>query len=116
MAAVLYFLTAIVILALTHRYFVPLGRRDAIFLLLLPLCFTGRALLTNRVYAPLEMPYLAQPLHDHAAEFGAGKPHNGRLADIAFQMIPWREATRQAYAHGEWPLLNRFAHSGDMLA
>jgi len=116
MAAVLYFVTAAALLALAHRFARPLTRCAALALLLLPLCFTGRALLTNRIYAPVEMPYIAHPLSDRAAQFGVGQPHNGRLADIAFQMIPWREATRRAVASREWPLLNRFELCGDMLA
>ncbi len=116
MAALLYFVTAFALLLLAHRWFTRLTRGAALALILLPLCFTGRALLTNRIYAPVEMSYLSHPLADHQTKLGVGKPHNGRLADIAFQMLPWREATRRALADGEWPLLNRFELCGDMLA
>ncbi|HEV8661335.1 MAG TPA: YfhO family protein [Thermoanaerobaculia bacterium] len=116
MVALLYLLTAAVLLGLTHRFFTPLTRGAAAALLLLPLCFTWRAVLTNRIYAPVEMPYISQPLGDHARSLGVGKPHNRRLADIAFQMIPWREATRRSLMKGEWPLLNRFQLCGDVLA
>lgn len=116
MAALLYFVTSLALLLLAHRWFTRLTRGGALALILLPLCFTGRALLTNRIYAPVEMSYLSHPLADHQQKLGVGKPHNGRLADIAFQMLPWREATRRALADGEWPLLNRFELCGDMLA
>jgi Bacterial membrane protein YfhO len=116
MAALLYFISAAAILGLTHRYFIALTRGAALALLLLPLCFTGRALLTDRIYAPVEMPYIAQPFGDHAQEMGVGRPHNGGISDIAFQMIPWREATRRALASSEWPLLNPFELCGDVLA
>ncbi|MGZ5493049.1 MAG: YfhO family protein [Thermoanaerobaculia bacterium] len=116
MAALLYFISAVVILGLTHRYFISLTRGAALALLLLPLCVTGRALLTDRIYAPVEMPYIAQPFGDHARELGVGRPHNGAISDIAFQMMPWREATRRALANREWPLLNAFELCGDVLA
>lgn len=93
----------------------PLSRGSAMALVLLPLCFTGRAVLTDRIYAPVEMAYIAQPLRDLRPAFGVSDPHNPTLSDIAFQMLPWREATRRAFANGEWPLLNRFQLCGDVL-
>ena len=33
-----------------------MSRRSAVVLVLLPLCFTGRALLTGKVYAPIDLP------------------------------------------------------------
>src|SRR5437762_3525855 len=116
MPALLYFITALALLFITSRYITPLSRAAAIVLLLLPLCFTSRALLTGRVYAPIEMAYIFHPLRDHAGAIGAPAVHDPNLFDIAFQMIPWREATRNALAHGEWPLLNRSIASGDVLA
>jgi hypothetical protein len=114
--ALLYVTTAAVLLALAHRYVTPLTRGSALALVLLPLCFTGRAVLTDRIYAPVEMAYIAQPLSDHAPALGVPGPHNPTLSDIAFQMLPWREATRRAFASAEWPLLNRFQLCGDVLA
>ncbi|GAC1437159.1 MAG: hypothetical protein NVSMB68_09080 [Thermoanaerobaculia bacterium] len=108
--------TAAILLALSDRLVTRLRRSSAAALILLPLLFTGRAVLTDRIYAPVEMAYLAQPLRDHAAASGVGAPHNGAISDIAFQMIPWREATRRAFADREWPLLNRFELCGDVLA
>jgi hypothetical protein len=116
MTALLYFATAAIVLALAHRFVTPISRGAALALLLLPLVFTGRAVLTNRVYAPLDIAYLTQPLKDHRGEMKIREPQNPLLSDIAVQMIPWREATRQALANREWPLLNRFELCGDPLA
>lgn len=116
MTFVLYAATAAAIVALAHRVVTPIGRAAAIVLLLLPLVFTGRALLTGRVYAPVELTYASQPLWSMRDELHVPEPHNRMLSDIAFQMIPWREALRRAVAAGEWPLLNRFEACGDPLA
>jgi hypothetical protein len=116
MTFVLYLLTAAALLILAHAYVTRLTRGAALALILLPLVFTGRALLTGRVYAPVELAYTTDPLYDYAAEVGAPGPRNRMLSDITFQMIPWRAALRQAVANGEWPLLNRFEACGDVLA
>ncbi len=116
MTAVLYAATAMVLLWLADRYVLPVSRGAAIALLLLPLVFTGRAVLTGRVYAPVEMPYMTRPLYDYRAALHVPPTHNPTLADIAFQMIPWREAVRRSLAEGEWPLWNRFMFCGDVLA
>lgn len=116
MVALLYIVTAAILLALAHRHVTPLTRGAALALLLLPLCFTVRAVLTDRIYAPVEMAYIAQPLRDLRSQLGVSEPHNPTLSDVAFQMLPWREATRRSLAKGEWPLLNRFQLCGDVLA
>ena len=94
----------------------PVSRTAAIVLVLLPLCFTGRALLTGRVYAPIDLPYMSEPLNAYAAELGVPKAHNATLSDLYCQVIPWRSAVRTAIAHGQWPLLNPFMLCGDILA
>jgi len=93
-----------------------MSRTAAIVLILLPLCFTGRALLTGKVYAPIDLPFMSEPLNAYAAEFGVPKVHNGTLSDLYCQIIPWRSAVRTAFANGEWPLLNPFMLCGDILA
>ena len=93
-----------------------MSRTAAIVLVLLPLCFTGRALLTGKVYAPVDLPFMSEPLNAYAAEFGVPKVHNGTLSDLYCQIIPWRSAVRTAFANGEWPLLNPFMLCGDILA
>lgn len=93
-----------------------MSRTAAIVLVLLPLCFTGRALLTGKVYAPIDLPFMSEPLNAYAAEFGVPKVHNGTLSDLYCQIIPWRSAVRTAFANGQWPLLNPFMLCGDILA
>jgi hypothetical protein len=116
MTVVLCFLTATALLVLTHVFITRLSLGAALALLLLPLIFTGRALFTGRVYAPVELTYTTEPLYALRTELGVPDPQNRMLSDIAFQMIPWREALRRSIAHGEWPLLNRFEGCGDVMA
>ncbi|HEV7571523.1 MAG TPA: YfhO family protein [Thermoanaerobaculia bacterium] len=116
MTLILYLLTAAMLLGIAHAHVTRLTRWVALALLLIPLVFTGRALLTGRVYAPVELAYTTEPLNAYRAEVAAPLPQNGMLSDIAFQMIPWRQALRQAIAEHEWPLWNRFEGCGDVLA
>src|SRR3954471_20186102 len=116
MVLILYLLTAAVLLGIAHTYVARLKRWAALALLLLPLAFTGRALLTGRVYGSGELAYMTEPLNAYRTEVGAPLPQNGSLSDIAFQMIPWRQALRQAVIEHEWPLWNRFEGCGDVLA
>lgn len=88
----------------------------AIALVALPLVFTGRAMFTNRVYAPLDLPFTAEPLRDYARDFGVEKPHDIALSDLHCQIIPWQQAVRHALSEGEWPLWNPFILNGDILA
>ena len=115
-AILLYLATTIGVIALWGRFVQPVSRTAAIVLILLPLCFTGRALLLGRVYAPIDLPFMSEPLNAYAAEFNVPKVHNGTLSDLYCQIIPWRSAVRTAIAHGEWPLLNPFMLCGDILA
>lgn len=93
MPFLLYLLTALALLWLALRFVSPFSRYAALALLLLPLCFTGRTIFTGRVYGPIDLPY---------------QMHNAALSDVAWQMIPWRAAVRDAFAHHEWPLWDRF--------
>jgi len=115
-ALLLYLATTIALIVAWRRFVQPVSRTAAIVLVLLPLCFTGRALLTGRVYAPIDLPYMSEPLNGYAAEFGMAKAHNATLSDLYCQIIPWRSAVRTAIAHGQWPLLNPFMLCGDILA
>jgi hypothetical protein len=112
----LYLVTAVALLALAHFFVRPITRWAALVLLLFPLIFTGRALLTGRVYAPIEMAYMTHPLADHRHEWRVPSVHNGTLSDIAFQMLPWREAVRRSLAARQWPLWNPYMFCGDVLA
>ncbi len=116
MTFLLYLATALLMLWLAHRWVTPLSRAASIVLLLMPLCFTGRALLMGRVFAPVDLPYATEPLNYMRGEFGIGDSHNGILNDVATQMIPYRAAVRSALARGEWPLWNPFTMSGEILA
>ena len=116
MSFALYLITALALLWLADRFITPISRRDAILLILLPMVFTGRALLTGGVYAPVDLPYITEPLREMRGPLGVPRPHNGILSDIYAQMIPWRKAVQFALAHGEWPLWNPFILSGTVLA
>jgi hypothetical protein len=115
-AILLYLATTIALIGCWRKFVQPMSRTAAIVLVLLPLCFTGRALLTGKVYAPIDLPFMSEPLNAYAAEFGVPKVHNGTLSDLYCQIIPWRSAVRTAFANGQWPLLNPFMLCGDILA
>jgi len=116
-ALLLYLVVVCAILWAWDRWVQPLTRAAALALLLLPLCFTGRALLTGRIYAPIDLPFMSEPLLAFRSDFGLGAvAHNGTLTDLYQQQIPWRAAVRWAWSHGEWPLLNPFMLCGDILA
>jgi hypothetical protein len=120
MAFALYTIVAAALLYASHRFIRPLSLVAAAVLFLLPFVFTGRALLTSRVYGPIDLPYTSQPLNWMKEEYGLGAPnnamHNALLSDIYGQMIPWRKAVQWSLARGEWPLWNPFILSGDILA
>jgi hypothetical protein len=115
-AILLYLATTVAVIALWRRFVQPISRAAALVLILLPMCFTGRALLTGRVYAPIDLPFMSEPLNAYAAEFNVPKVHNGTLSDLYCQIIPWRSAVRTAIFSGQWPLLNPFMLCGDILA
>ena len=116
MSFILYLITALALLWLADRFIAPISRRDAILLILLPMLFTGRALLTGGVYAPVDLPYITEPLRDMRGPLGVPRPHNGILSDLYAQMIPWRKAVQFAWSHQQWPLWNPFILSGTVLA
>jgi hypothetical protein len=116
MALLLYLVVTVTVLVLWSRRVAPVSRAAALALVLLPMVFTGRALLTGRVYAPIDLPFQYEPLESHALGLGIGAPHNPGLSDLHAQMIPWQKAVRWALSQGEWPLWNPFILSGDILA
>ena len=81
MTLLLYLASALALLFLAHVCITRLTRGTALVLLLLPLLFTGRALLTGRVYAPVELAYTTEPLNGYRAEIGAPEPRNRMLSD-----------------------------------
>lgn len=110
--------TAVLYFAVTAAsvFFSRVRWQIGLVLVLLPLAFTGRALLTGRVYAPIDLPYGAEPLSWMREEAGIGRLHNGLLSDVFSHNIPWKYAVRDAYAHGEFPLWNPHIFAGDILA
>jgi hypothetical protein len=113
MSLVLYLATTAVILALWSRFVQPVGRVAAIVLVLLPMTFTGRALITGRVYAPVDLAFAYEPLHSRVPDV---TPHDIALSDLYCQIIPWQKAVRSALAQREWPLWNPYILCGDVLA
>src|SRR5438876_2506642 len=116
MSFALYAITALALVWLAARSISPISRRDALLLILLPTVFTGRALLTGGVYAPVELPYLSEPLNEMRVPLGVPPPHTRVFSDLYAQMIPWRKAVQFALTHRQWPLWNPFILSGTVLA
>lgn len=113
--ALLYLAAGGAALFLAHRAVRRTSLAAAAVLLLLPLAFTGRALLTGRSYAPFDLAYHSAPLDAAAEEYGI---HSGRgiFLDLHCAIIPWRKAVQWALSQGEWPLWNPFLLCGDPLA
>lgn len=115
-AILLYLAVTLAILCVWHRWVQPITVAAAIALVLLPLCFTGRALLTGAIYAPVDLPYMSEPMAEYAGEAGVQPVHNGTLSDLYTQIIPWQHAVRHALSQGEWPVWNPFLLCGSILA
>ncbi|HUP62896.1 MAG TPA: YfhO family protein [Thermoanaerobaculia bacterium] len=80
------------------------------------MAFTGKALLTGRVYAPIDLPYASEPLWWMKEQYGIGRMHNPLLSDVYSHNMPWKYAVRAAYRSGEAPLWNPGIFAGDVLA
>jgi len=115
LSALLYLLAAAGTLVLIRR-FTALSRQAAAVLILLPLCLTGRALVTGRVYAPIDVAYHFDPLASMATRAGIDQIANPLPSDVTVQFLPWNAALRWSIAHGQWPLWNPFELSGNVLA
>lgn len=115
MGALFYLLSAAGTLILVRR-FVTLSRPASAALILLPLCLTGRALVTGKVYAPIDLAYHFDPLASMATRVGIDRIANPLPSDVAVQFLPWNAALRWAVAHGQWPLWNPFELCGNVLA
>lgn len=110
-----YLSAAVLSLFLARRFVAPVRRAAAAVLVLLPLLFVGRAMVTAGVYAPLAIAYDVPPLAASRNAFDFGPPRNGILSDVVYQMIPWQKAVREAVKHGRLPLWNRFLRAGEPL-
>jgi hypothetical protein len=116
LALALYLITTAAIALLWSRFVQRVTVAAAIALVAMPLVFTGKAMFTGRVYAPIDLPFTAEPLRDYAPDFGVAQPHEIALSDLHCQIIPWQQAVRWAWSQGEWPLWNPFILNGDILA
>src|SRR4051794_40042758 len=112
-AAILYLLTAVLCLALGRRV-AAVSLRAAAVLVALPLLLTGSALLTGRIYAPIDLAYTTEPLASMAREVGVTHVANAAASDVYAQFVPWNAALRWAVAHHEWPLWNPFELGGNV--
>jgi hypothetical protein len=100
---------------LARRFVLPVRLRTVVLLAALPLLFTGRALLTGGVYAPLDIVYGAEPLAARRAAMGVGPTRNPLAVDVVSQMIPWRKAVRESLLSGRAPLWNPHVLAGEPL-
>ncbi len=116
LAIVLYAAITIALIAVWRRFVHPISNAAALALILLPLCFTGRALLTGRVYAPIDLPFASEPLKDYKTDYGVETPYHSGLSDLYMQLMPWQSAVRHALAKGEWPVWNPYLLCGSILA
>jgi hypothetical protein len=114
MAFALYAATAALLLGLTHRFVRPLSWAAALVLFVLPLGLTGRALLTDSVYGPIDYLYQDEPLRSLAPQ--VGPPRNASATDVISEFFPWRHAVRESLRRGEWPLWNAYNLAGHPLA
>ena len=117
-ALILYLVTALALLALAHRFVRPLSKWAALLLFLIPFVLAGRALVANRVMAPVDLPYMTLPLNWMKEQYGIigeASTSTNIHSDVYSQFIPWRKAVQWSLAHGEWGLWNRFMYAGDIL-
>ena len=110
-----YFATAAAVILAARRWVGAIPLRAALFLALAPFLFVGRAMLTAGVYAPIDITYVHQPFLALAEEKGTSIVRSPILSDVAFSMLPWRKAVREAVKHGRLPLWNRFQLAGEPL-
>ncbi|MEA2337545.1 MAG: hypothetical protein QOE82_1552 [Thermoanaerobaculia bacterium] len=116
MSLLLYLIVAGVTLLAWRRWVTRVSVPHALVILLLPFLFTGKALVTNRVYGGYDILFLSAPFSDYANEYGFMKAHNGLLLDHVLQMVPWQREVRESFVHHRWPLWNPAMDSGEVLA
>lgn len=100
---------------LARRFAGKVSRRAALLLALLPLVFTGKAMLLGQLYGPADLYSPFVPWRAAAVAGGAPAAANPILSDLAFANIPWRAAVRDAVANGRFPFWNRFVLAGNPL-
>lgn len=104
-----------VALWLARRYAGSVPGRVGVLLALLPLVFTGKAMLLGQLYGPSDLYAMADPWKRIAMVQGIAAPRNPILSDLAFANLPWRAAVREALVNGRAPLWNRFVLGGTPL-
>jgi hypothetical protein len=100
---------------LARRCAERLSVRVGILLALLPLAFTGKAMLLGRIYGPSDLYFAAEPWQHLPLAGEVGPPRNPVLSDLAFANLPWRAAVREAVGNGRLPFWNRFVLGGTPL-
>jgi len=111
-----YLLFAALLLWMASRWVAPVPRRAALLLALLPLLFSGPALVTDRVWAPADLGFNVPPYAGLRGELGVERTAPGIFTDIGSQIAPWRAAMIASWRAGEWPLWNPYLLCGDLLA
>lgn len=111
----LYLLVATGALLLARRSRLGLSWPAAAVLALLPTVVVGGALVRGDFFGPADLVYAHPPLDGYAEELGVEVGSRTRY-DIRTQILPMYEGVRYALAHGQWPLLNPFVFSGQILA
>lgn len=111
-----YLAFAALLLWMASRWVAPIPRRAALLLALLPLLFSGPALVTDRVWAPADLGLNVEPYAELREELGVERTAPGIFTDIGSQIAPWRAAMLASWRAGEWPLWNPYLLCGDLLA
>ena len=87
-----YSALAVLLLSAVHRLVLPLSRRAAVILFLVPFAFCGYELIAGRVYAPVDLPYATEPLRGLASQHGVTAVSTGMHSDVYTEFIPWRKS------------------------
>jgi Bacterial membrane protein YfhO len=112
---VIYASAAAASLWLARRWIRAFSRRMALLIALAPLLFTGKAMLTGGVYAPLDILYLGEPYRSVRESAGMTTVKSPLLSDVVASMIPWQKAVRYDIKNGRPPLWNPFLLGGEPL-
>src|SRR4051812_16289999 len=85
---------------LARRFVFPIPGRVALFLALAPLLLSGRAPLPARIHAPADILYQSSPYSWRGPDLGIVQTHTPALSDVAYQVLPWKKAAREAIRQG----------------
>ena len=107
--------TAALLLYLAHRCVLRMRPSVCFLIAAAPLLFTGKAILTGGVYAPLDIQYHYEPFRSVRQAAGMTHVQTPLLSDVVLSMIPWQKAVRESVRTGHAPLWNRFVLTGEPL-